>query len=300
MRNELNVKLDQAKRNFDIAVSIKTNLLLTVPREARNSEWEELYYFSPNANGTAKLQRLWEAYRDTTQAQSLGIGLREIGTCVGQIVVKASVFNTYKAEKEAAKNAPKPVKVVPPNQLTLAAALSEARVKYIARIHTYVTADADAAFAKLSQHGWDLEAAAPYPLRDANRWDRLAQLNLRGELARFTVQDKNRVNADQCKTDYRRRRSDLAEFIKSEAERIGGFNFDSFVCKLTRKIEAAAKAEGTDKPVINIAVLKGVLWDGCTLTVALNGGTQTWVTKCIINRSVLGKLFNQWPTRRSS
>jgi hypothetical protein len=293
MRNELNEKIDAAKSNFNKAVSIKNNLLLTVEREARNSAWEELYYFSPIRTSTGKLQRLWDAYKATKPQ-----GAAEIEACIGQIIVAASVLNTRIQEKEDAKNAPAPVKVVPPNQATLAAALADTRANYISRICVILEAAADNAFATLAQHGWDLYKAAPSPRHDAPRSVRLSAFARQQELERFTSVDGLRPHS--YGTNYRCRRSDLAEFIKCEAERIGGHNFDSFVCKLTGKIEAAAKTEGNDNPLIDTAILKGLLWDGCTLTVTLNGGTQTWVTQCIINRSVLGKLFNQWPTRRSS
>lgn len=65
---------------------------------------------------------------------------------------------------------------------------------------------------------------------------------------------------------------------------------DSYVIKLAGKI---------GKPVVSGSV-NGDLWQGSTLTVAIAGSTesQRWTTKCIINQSCLGKLFNQWPTRR--
>jgi hypothetical protein len=42
------------------------------------------------------------------------------------------------------------------------------------------------------------------------------------------------------------------------------------------------------------------MWDNSVVTVRTNYGEQVWHTKVIWNRSVYGKSFNQWPTRRMS
>jgi hypothetical protein len=67
-------------------------------------------------------------------------------------------------------------------------------------------------------------------------------------------------------------------------------DFDGYVNKLSTKIgEGVVSAEIT-----------GRLWDYSTLTVTKNDGSvERWRTQQIINVSCLGKLFNQWPTRRS-
>ncbi len=64
--------------------------------------------------------------------------------------------------------------------------------------------------------------------------------------------------------------------------------FDGYMAKLAIKI--------TEK--IESAELVGSLWNGSNLRVRTAAGEQVWHTHCIINRSVYGKLFNQWPTRR--
>lgn len=67
-------------------------------------------------------------------------------------------------------------------------------------------------------------------------------------------------------------------------------NFNAYLGKLATKITAR----------IQSGSLSGYLWNGSTLTVETEAGRQVWSTKCIINCSCLGKLFNQWPTRRVS
>ena len=70
-----------------------------------------------------------------------------------------------------------------------------------------------------------------------------------------------------------------------------GADFDGYVAKLATKI---------DQRIVT-AKLEGSLWTNSVLTVLTEGGvSQVWHTHCIINVSVLGNAFNQWPTRRIS
>ena len=78
------------------------------------------------------------------------------------------------------------------------------------------------------------------------------------------------------------------EAYVNDAKRAAQAEVDSYVIKLAEKI---------NKPVLGLTV-RGDLWHGSTLTVTTPEGEETWVTQCIINCSCLGKLFNQWPTRK--
>lgn len=64
---------------------------------------------------------------------------------------------------------------------------------------------------------------------------------------------------------------------------------DAFVAKLTAKIGA---------PVLSASLKGSHVWDFSDLTVEIEGGRQVWRTQMIVNCSVLGKLFNQWPSRQ--
>jgi hypothetical protein len=62
--------------------------------------------------------------------------------------------------------------------------------------------------------------------------------------------------------------------------------FDSFVTKMDHKVGEHDSAEVEGRP-----------WIGATVTVTKGRVKEVWHTQQIINRSVYGKLFNQWPTR---
>ncbi len=67
---------------------------------------------------------------------------------------------------------------------------------------------------------------------------------------------------------------------------------DSYIWKLVGKI-------GKEKDICS-AAYEGRLWFGSLLTVNCADEKQVWKTKCILNVSCLGNVFNQWPTRRVS
>jgi hypothetical protein len=75
-------------------------------------------------------------------------------------------------------------------------------------------------------------------------------------------------------------------YLVEQAREEAGLSFDSYVAKLTSKVGECDAAEVT-----------GWLWNHSYLAVSKGGKAEVWKTQQIINVSVLGKLFNQWPTR---
>lgn len=68
--------------------------------------------------------------------------------------------------------------------------------------------------------------------------------------------------------------------------------FDAYVEKLSAKVG--------DSPGVAAATLDSVaIWNHSHLTVTrVDGSVDVWRTQAIFNVSCLGKVFNQWPTRR--
>ena len=78
------------------------------------------------------------------------------------------------------------------------------------------------------------------------------------------------------------------DYANQEAQ-ASGDSYDAWVYKLVQKI---------GKPVTQ-AQVSGDPWTGSTISVTTNDGEQqTWNTKMILNTSKLGKVFNQFPTRK--
>lgn len=80
----------------------------------------------------------------------------------------------------------------------------------------------------------------------------------------------------------------VAKFIQN-AEETAAEQYEAFVSKLVSKVGTVVEAtlEGSH------------VWGYSKLFVTKENGTkETWTTHQIVNVSKLGKLFNQWPTRK--
>ncbi|MNE44768.1 hypothetical protein D3C80_1390130 [compost metagenome] len=79
-----------------------------------------------------------------------------------------------------------------------------------------------------------------------------------------------------------------ALFVK-QAQENASAQYDAFIAKLEAKIGE-----------VTAAILSGEhVWGHSILTVTkADGTTEKWKTQMIVNVSVLGNLFNQWPTRK--
>lgn len=135
--------------------------------------------------------------------------------------------------------------------------------------------------------GADLHTVAPRPHARMSRAEyRMAQeyVNLMHRL--FVVERESyRVDAPAI---IKARRPEGTAKLLDEAARDAAASFDAYVAKLTGKAGACVSATVT-----------GMLWDGSLLIVTKPDGTvERWYTQQIVNCSSLGKLFNQWPTRK--
>lgn len=141
--------------------------------------------------------------------------------------------------------------------------------------------------ARLMEHGMNIDAAFPRPKHTMSRRDYVATQNLRSSAARLV--------RNLPKQSYR---PDEPTIVVMDADNISRFfdsvyrdaaaQFDDYVAKLESKVGKADEAVIDDSP----------LWNGSVLTVRVAGEIQRWKTKMIVNVSCLGKLFNQFPTRR--
>lgn len=135
--------------------------------------------------------------------------------------------------------------------------------------------------------GWDLDKVAPR----GDSWNdprnyktMMAKHNFYNSLSTYTAPTRM---PGQPNT---RKRSEEAEarFIKNARED-AALQYDMFVAKLVRKIGACETATLAGSHV----------WGHSILTVTkADASIERWKTQTIINVSVHGKLFNQWPSRK--
>jgi hypothetical protein len=175
---------------------------------------------------------------------------------------------------------------------TLKNALAEPRTQYHQFYKERLRQQVDALAAKLAENGMDLEIVAPYPKSNIGRNAYIAAVELRNFATKYFkstatygrgMHDPNIVaRVDDAK---------LEEILEASAKKATEMHFDGYIIKLAGKIgKTIAEAE-----------LVGGLWNDSVLTIkAVDGEVQVWHTHCIWNVSCLGRIFNQWPTRRQS
>jgi hypothetical protein len=133
----------------------------------------------------------------------------------------------------------------------------------------------------------DLRVAAPYP--DSLRMNRIAYMVALGQYQLFqqlTTWRKSSISHHEpCFADVDDKKCEV--YIK-EARENAAFQYDAFVAKLNKKIGEAltARLEGNH------------VWGYSFLFVTTGHGSECWKTQQIINCSKLGKIFNQFPTRK--
>lgn len=146
-------------------------------------------------------------------------------------------------------------------------------------------------FAKLADANWKVNDVAPWPHTQQSRKDYMTQKGKRNFVDSITSEHPENtrfVRYDQA--DYRRAPNlDRVESIVKGAREDAAAQYDSFVGKLSAKIGATVEATLTGSHVWGYSFLKVVKADGTG---------ETWKTQMILNVSKLGKLFNQFPTRK--
>jgi hypothetical protein len=140
---------------------------------------------------------------------------------------------------------------------------------------------------KLEENGWDLNLVAPNPRGTLSRQDYIRAKSIRDLYQSVTTYTKSSRRPDE--PDIRARSVDAENRFIQESVKDAAFQYDLFVAKLVKKIGPVQSAELEGNHV----------WGYSILTVVLTSGeVQRWKTQQIVNVSSLGKLFNQWPTRK--
>lgn len=157
--------------------------------------------------------------------------------------------------------------------------------------------------AELTKHGMDATKAAPYPESNLRRMAYVMALMKYNLYRRITEQDADDERMKALKPWDRptkspdiRKRSIKAEaaFIEN-AKKDAAAQYDAFVVKLIEKCGPCTRASLKGSHVWDYSFLTVELWDE-TATVQLK--REVWKTQQIVNVSKLGKVFNQWPTRK--
>lgn len=144
----------------------------------------------------------------------------------------------------------------------------------------------DKALQELEEKGWDLNAVAPYP--DAfngcvDYHGELARHKLFVSLTESTSYVRARKSPDIRNRSPKKESKFIAEYIADLENQ-----FEAYILKMENKIGEVKSAK----------LYGEALWGYSILEVENEQGVEKWKTQMIINVSKLGKLFNQFPTRK--
>lgn len=154
------------------------------------------------------------------------------------------------------------------------------------RAELQVTEQVEAAYAKLEAAGWDLDKVAPYPKSFSCSKAQYRQAVALYEFYRgiTTYTAPTRRNGEP---NIRKACPEAVARRVQQAREMAGASYEAFVAKLEGKVGEHSAAK----------LVTGGTWSYSILEVTTPAGVQRWKTQMIINCSVLGTLFNQWPTR---
>lgn len=178
---------------------------------------------------------------------------------------------------------------------TLREATAAHRAIYVARAEEIYMTGLVGMRAALTAAGMDLNKVAPYPKTNMGRKEYRMMLAAHKRYTFSFADAEDRPISFTGRLNGTlpwlvKEKADAESKVRAEARRDANACFDAYLYKLAGKIVKS----------ITSAALTGNLWNGSTLQVECEDGEkQTWTTKCIINQSIYGKLFNQWPTRRT-
>lgn len=192
------------------------------------------------------------------------------------------------------------------NLAKITAALAPAFDALKASCRERLDANFDRIVEKIEAHGWDLNAAFPTRYTSShNRHDRIAAQRTRDEHYAACVVTTNDPEKDPYGYGASipntptwvvlKDRDELAAARDKKAAAYARKFIDAYAVKLTAKVArddvryeiATVEYDGTADP-----------FSRSRLIVTGSGARMVWNTRCIINVSCLGKVFNQWPTRK--
>jgi hypothetical protein len=146
---------------------------------------------------------------------------------------------------------------------------------------------------QLKENDYNINAVAPYP--DYHKMSRI-EFQVKVEYHRWAKRmvktNPNRPPSyQQGLPHYVVMNSSAVASFFDDVRKQAAAHYEAYVAKLNHKIGKVTEA--------TLTYCRHDVWDDSILTVTkVDGTTERWSTKIILNHSVHGKLFNQWPTRK--
>ena len=149
----------------------------------------------------------------------------------------------------------------------------------------------------LKSHDGDINAAAPYP-----SGNNISRAEYAREVANYKLY-QSLTKTDKSKPECYRHNTpryvvicqNMRKKFILAAEEKAAFEFDAFIVKLSDKSKNANK----EAEIVKAERVGNYIWNYGHLIVTYSDGSEIiWRTQNIFNISKLGKVFNQFPTRK--
>jgi hypothetical protein len=139
---------------------------------------------------------------------------------------------------------------------------------------------------------WDINAVAPYPKSNMSTGEYRSKERFYKFAGMLVTTDESRPTTGWGgRPRYVVMNAQAIEKFAAEVREMAAEHYAAYVAKLVHKIGPTTEA--------TLTFCHHDVWDDSTLTVTTVGGaTERWNTKVILNHSVHGTPFNQWPTRK--
>ena len=140
---------------------------------------------------------------------------------------------------------------------------------------------------KLEEVNWDINVAFPRPNGFMSRSKYMslqAARDFAASLVRW-VKPSYRINEPMIV----RMCDERISYVIDNAAKDAALQYEAYVAKLINKVGECDSAK---------MGFNNGLWFDSDLVVTKGDAKEVWNTKCITNRSCLGKVFNQFPTRK--
>lgn len=142
---------------------------------------------------------------------------------------------------------------------------------------------------ELEAAGWNIDAVAPYPNSFRTGRDEYKRMSAKRSLFSSLTERQNPGSYKREDEKLVKMSEDgIARFI-SNSEQDAALQYDAFICKMVSKVGDVADAEIAGEHV----------WSHSILTVTKqDGSVERWKTQQIVNYSVYGRPYLQWPSRK--
>lgn len=168
------------------------------------------------------------------------------------------------------------------------AAVAPMKAEAVARQVAMAEEMLNKAYKILEENGFNMDVTAPLPKTTIGRGPYKEAMARRDYFRSITTYNKNAPSRRKGEPELRFPCEEAKARVLKMAEEMAASSYDAYVAKLCGKVGECLTAE-----------VDGKLWNYSYLTVTkADGSKEMWKTQMIVNVSSLGKLFNQWPTRK--